>query len=547
MKPLLMHLDRDFELPPPPPRRGAHPGWDLEPLPPWRRYATRRDPDVERQQLRPHDRALIQDLELDSLLRAMAGDDDFLFDVGRHALLAGPQNDVDTILYRQGILNDCLQNPAVIGDLYTLTVEVIERSRKYYISGLSRYAESILYESVEALHMLSAMLRKLRDIAAAQAGRFQSRGFTALFTMLQEELSDEYFARIQNHLTELKFRRGVSVSAGLGMGNEGTNYVLRRAPDDRRNWLERLLGKGPAAYTFYIDPRDEAGARCLSELRDRGIHLVANALAQSADHILSFFGILRTELAFYIGCLNLHEKLAALAAPVCFPQPAAAGGRRQRCSGLYDVCLALNMRRSVVGNALDGDGKSLVIITGANQGGKSTFLRGIGLAQMMMQCGMFVPAESFTAELCAGVFTHYKREEDVTMKHGKLDEELARMSEIADAITPNAIVLFNESFASTNEREGSEIARQVVAALLEKGVKVFFVTHLYEFARSTFERNGANAVFLRAERLADGTRTFRLPEGEPLETSYGEDLYKEVFDVETGELSLARAAVNDRQ
>jgi DNA mismatch repair ATPase MutS len=166
---------------------------------------------------------------------------------------------------------------------------------------------------------------------------------------------------------------------------------------------------------------------------------------------------------------------------------------------------------------------------------------------MMMQCGMFVPAESFTAELCAGVFTHYKREEDVTMKHGKLDEELARMSEIADAITPNAIVLFNESFASTNEREGSEIARQVVAALLEKGVKVFFVTHLYEFARSTFERNGANAVFLRAERLADGTRTFRLPEGEPLETSYGEDLYKEVFDVETGELSLARAAVNDRQ
>jgi DNA mismatch repair ATPase MutS len=199
-----------------------------------------------------------------------------------------------------------------------------------------------------------------------------------------------------------------------------------------------------------------------------------------------------------------------------------------------DTKLARHSR--VVGNSVDADGKNLVIITGANQGGKSTFLRSVGLAQLMMQCGMFVPAESFAGELCAGVFTHYKREEDPTMKHGKLDEELSRMSEIIDAIAPNGIMLFNESFASTNESEGSEIARQVVRALLEKRVKVFFVTHLYEFARGMFEENMDDALFLRAERLADGTRTFRIVEGEPLETSYGEDLYKEIFADETEEL-----------
>jgi DNA mismatch repair ATPase MutS len=116
------------------------------------------------------------------------------------------------------------------------------------------------------------------------------------------------------------------------------------------------------------------------------------------------------------------------------------------------------------------------------------------------------------------------------MKSGKLDEELGRMSDLADHVVPSSMVLFNESFAATNEREGSEIARQIVRALLEKGIKVLFVTHLYEFAHGFLERNRGDALFLRAERKADGTRTFRVVEGEPLETSYGQDLYKEVFE-----------------
>ena len=125
-------------------------------------------------------------------------------------------------------------------------------------------------------------------------------------------------------------------------------------------------------------------------------------------------------------------------------------------------------------------GKSLVVITGANQGGKSTFLRAVGLAQLMLQAGMFVGAETFAADARDGIFTHYKREEDSAMDHGKLDEELDRMSTIAGWLLPGSLLLSNESFASTNEREGSEIARQVLAALTESGVKVVFVTHLFD-------------------------------------------------------------------
>ena len=153
----------------------------------------------------------------------------------------------------------------------------------------------------------------------------------------------------------------------------------------------------------------------------------------------------------------------------------------------------------------------------------------------MMESGMFVAAESFRAAVSAGVFTHHRREEDAGMESGKLDEELRRMSAIADAITPNCLLLCNESFAATNEREGSEIARQVVRALVERGVRVFFVTHLHDLAHGFATDPPAPALFLRAQRARGERRTFKLSEGEPLPTSYGQDSYRRVFGKELGD------------
>ena len=494
MKAFLMYKDRDFDL---------------------------------RQKSPPNEQALIQDLELNTLFNAMALGDDFLLEVVKKAVLSG-LNDLDTIRYRQDVLKDCLKNSSIVRDIYDMTVGLIENKKRRWYGIFSNYPSSILYNSVELLEMFMDVLKTLKNISDEHASEFESEGFKRFFAMIQKELDDKYFDAVQNHLGELKFRNGVLMSAELGKGNEGVNYVLRKPHDRKQSWAKHIFSKKPPVYTFKLHPRDESGARVLSELRDRGINLVANAVGQSTDHIISFFTMLRTELAFYVGCLNLHEQLAQIGEPISFPVPAALGERRHSFQGLYDVCLALTMKQQIVGNDANADSKSLVVITGANQGGKSTFLRSIGLSQLMMQCGMFAPAESFSSDLSGGLFTHYKREEDVTMKRGKLEEELTRMSEIVNNIMPNSTVLFNESFAATNGREGSEIARQIVSALLEKRIKVFFVTFLYEFAHSFYDKK-ADAIFLRAERQADGKRTFKLIEGEPLETGYGEDLYDGIF------------------
>jgi DNA mismatch repair ATPase MutS len=408
----------------------------------------------------------------------------------------------------------------------------LESKKSHFYWFIGKYPSSILSTSVGMMQTLAVFLKKLKNIAQEHADKFESDGFTKFFAMLNQELSDEYFATIQDHLKELQFRNGVLMSAELGRGNKGTNYVLRKPQgqtEQKQGWLEWLFAKRTPAFTYRLASRDEMGARALGELRARGINLVANALAQSADHVLSFFNLLKTEMAFYIGCLNLHDHLAEKGEPACFPIPVTHGERREHFKGLYDVCLALSLNQRVVGNDLNANDKDLVVITGANQGGKSTFLRSIGLARLMMQCGMFAPAESFCANTCDGLFTHYKREEDVTMSSGKLDEELSRMSDIVDNVKENSLLLLNESFAATNEREGSEIARQIIRALLEKGVKIFYVTHLHEFARGLYEKAMENAIFLRADRQADGGRTFKIIEGAPLETSYGEDLYNNIF------------------
>ncbi|MGH3260447.1 MAG: MutS-related protein, partial [Trebonia sp.] len=256
---------------------------------------------------------------------------------------------------------------------------------------------------------------------------------------------------------------------------------------------------------------------------------VANALGQSTDHILSFFAALRAELGFYVGCLNLHEQLAAKAEPECLPEPYPPTTSVWSAEALYDPCLSLRISGRVHGNDLHADGKPLLIITGANQGGKSTFLRSLGLAQLMMQAGMFVAAKSFSATIVSGVFSHYKREEDATMTSGKFDEELARMSQIAKAIDSGCLLICNESFSATNEHEASQIADEFIRAMNRIGVRIVFVTHLYDLAHHYHQQHADATLFLRADRGSDGQRPYRIIEAEPLPTSYGEDLYRRTF------------------
>jgi hypothetical protein len=466
---------------------------------------------------------LEQDLGLAAVYDAMARGDEYLRPLVESVLLRS-LGEADEVRYRQDAMRDCLERPELVRELYALAVEAMGSRRQAHVMWFRDSPESLLSKSVRILTLLAGVLRHVRALADAHAAEFRSEAFTTLFAALQRDLDDEYLALVERHLRELGFPHGALIGAGLGRGNRGTGYVLREP--HRRGLLERLTPGGPASHRFAVPPRDEAGLHALAELRGRGINVAANALAQATDHIVSFFALLRAELGFYVGCLNLQERLSELGEPLCFPEVAP---RSLDARGLYDVALALHSGARVVGNDLEAGGARLLFVTGANEGGKSTFLRSVGLAQLMMQAGMFVAAESFHADVRSGVFTHFKREEDESMQQGKLDEELARMSRLVDELRSGALLLCNESFAATNEREGSEIARQLLRAVTEAGVTVVYVTHMFDLAESFHRDRLETSLFLRAERRDDGMRTYRVVPGEPLPTSFGQDSYRRVF------------------
>ena len=153
MKALLMYKDQDFDL---------------------------------QRKLPPNEQALIQDLELHTLFNAMALEDKFLFEVSKNAVLTGFNNDVDTILYRQKILQDCLKNPAIVREIYDIAMTAIESEKRIYLDFFSKYPAGILSRSIEVLQMFVTMLKKLKTIADERADRFSSEGFIAFFAMLKK-------------------------------------------------------------------------------------------------------------------------------------------------------------------------------------------------------------------------------------------------------------------------------------------------------------------------------------------------------------------------
>ncbi len=497
-----------------------------------------RDFDLEAEPVSQHD-DLERDLELGVVLRAMARGDRYLFDVSRKVILEG-LGDAAVVRYRQAVLADCIEHEETVRELYALVIAALEDKRGIWGIRSTTSTSVLLHGAVAQLEAFAARLVQLRAVADAHAEEVRSEGLENLFDSVRRDLDDEYLEVLRRHLRQLQFRDGVLLSARLGRDASGVDYVLRSPSSSRTRWRERVRLAPRSSYSFTIPPRDEAAGNELADLTNRGLNNVADAAAQAADHVESYFTMLRLELAFYVSCLNLRAALVERGTPITFPELVAGEpapraehvpARRPACfscSDLRDVSLSLQTSEPVVGNDVEADGRPLVIVTGANSGGKTTFLRSVGLAQLMAQCGMFVAATSYRSSFHSAVFTHFGREEDASMRSGRLDDELRRMDAIVDTAHRGALVLFNESFSGTNEREGSEIGRQVVQALLERDMTVFFVTHLFDLADGFRRSRPGLTRFLRAERAADGAPTYALVPADPLPTSFAVDVYRRI-------------------
>ncbi len=487
---------------------------------------------------------LIQDLNMDIVIEAMAQSDRYIADISRRIILTG-LNDIVAIHYRHEVLRDCIRNQSCIRSIYAIASTALSDAVYYEGCMKPNYARVVpvmsrVTSSVGLLEISVSALEDLRNTLSA-SDAFSSKGLCGLCEMIKYYMNDKTLTVVNGYIDELKrlsLNQFITLGAEIGLGAKGQNYILRSVsktaqPDNKSSGLfkKRVNTNTKTSNTIELDNISlitAAGA-----LQDAALISILQIINHFSERCLVFFRMLREEAGFYVGCLNLHDELTSIGVPVCYPEPRDVTERSLTFQGLYDLSLALNERRPAVSNDLSSEGKKLYIITGANQGGKSTFLRSIGLAQLMMQCGMFTPALLFSANLCDGLFTHFTREEDAQMNSGKLAEELTRISTIMDRMNSNSLLLMNETFATTTEREGSRIAHDIIRAIYECNIKTLFVTHLYEFAdmlyRDSKDGQTYNTVFLRAARAENGGRSFTIEPGEPLKTSFGMDLYEQIM------------------
>lgn len=478
---------------------------------------------------------LTADLNLKKIFAAMANSDPFIHHVAKEMMLAKNNIDVETIRFRQEILSDSLQNKAAILNLYKELSKSIESYETYFKNSLPSFstflsASAVAKDCVVLFRILLDCIRKVKGIIAQNKLSFCSQAVCRYFEAFGGFFSEEFLVGAQEQLYEIEQACESSYArftAGLGGGLKGNNYVLRSIRENNR----RSNGSyGPVKNSEIqlssIGIHAQAG-----RLRDAGLSQVSRMLKEVNEKTLAYLKSFRFDVGFYSGCIHLFQALQGIAVPVAFPDPRDKKSRSLAFSNLVDISLAIENSRCPVGNTLDLDDCTLIIVTGANQGGKSTFLRSVGCAQLMMQCGMFVSAESFHANCCSTVQAHFCRSESARPDQGRLHEELHRMNGIVEHIDRDSLVLMNESLSTTSEREASHIAQEVIRAFTDMGIKTIYVTHFIEFAKIMEEKKPDGIKLLVAQRNADGTRPYTLIPSSPKQTSYGLDIYDEIFGV----------------
>src|SRR5919199_2903739 len=361
------------------------------------------------------DEQAIADLHLDEIVRAIVGGG---APAGRlaarerfaHEVLTTLVRDTEIIAYRQAVLADLLDNASLREQLEQVlpALEALgdvprgERYRPTAEPGLERVARRLA-----DLELLIDVVSRLSD--AIDQAPLTSHGLRALAVQLQDQRHAPEFAALERELPALRHKldsvRSVTIGVNLGPDlspESATILDLGATPiQGRRGLLWRLLGGGASDRGLTALQRGEGGplgrpnelVRDLRHLLGQVVAPVAVALERFHRVSTSAMAQLGGELALLLGAARLVEQLRAAGLPVCRPDCAAADDRSTQLEDVYDLGLATSQHMdpsSIVTNPVrfDERGGRVWVLTGPNRGGKTTYTRAVGLAQVLFQAGL---------------------------------------------------------------------------------------------------------------------------------------------------------------
>jgi DNA mismatch repair protein MutS len=448
------------------------------------------------------------DLDLGEVVRALAGRDKRR-EAFAWAVLTEVGTDAATIRYRQEVFEDIARDQRLQARLQALLPVLAEVGRREEPAARQEEDWGIL-EITRRLSDLSLYVRAVQELRAALLeAQPRSAGLRTLLAGLEAEVGTPTFEALERELPPLRQRiqQGECVTIAINLKpswEPESAAIVSIGPRTQgpSSLVARLLGGTHPEAARAITPLrrtepvrlysdDNPLFRDLRALLEATAGPVAAALeafrAVAADKLVH----LEPELAFYLQAAAFFQRLAAAGLPFCRPEVAPPEERSSHVQGAYNLALALRLladkgtgpRRIVPSDVVfDGRQGRIWILTGPNRGGKTTYIRAVGLIHVLFAAGLPVPGRSARLSPVDMIYTHFLAPETARPGEGRLDEEAERLAEIFAEATPQSLVLLNEVLAGTSQVEALALAVDAVRGLRLLGARCIYATHLHDLA-----------------------------------------------------------------
>lgn len=427
------------------------------------------------------------DLNLDQIVEAVtAGRDEY----DLKPFFWSSLTSIDQIYYRQEVFRD-LEIRSLLDSIQLFSDEMrqmrarLAQAEKFYY----KYQKQALFLDAVAVYC-GAVSQLTRDLSSAQLG---SRGFQGLRAYLIDYVASGSFHTLAAETDLLRSDlNSIQYSVHIN-GKRITVAEFGGEPDFSTEVLrtfEKFRQEASKDYQFKVSSWPEMN-HVEAAIVDRVARLYPDIFArlekypeQNRGYLDDVIARFDREIQFYAAWIAFKGRIEASGLRFCYP--AIATSKDVHANDTFDVALAdklVERRQPIVTNSFSLDGpERILVISGPNQGGKTTFARMVGQLHHLSCLGCPVPGTSARLFLFDRLFTHFERQEDLQNLSGKLEIELQRIRGILERATGNSVLIMNESFLSTTLNDALFLSKRIMNRIIGMDILCVTVTFLDELS-----------------------------------------------------------------